>query len=73
LKISQSPQNHPRDTSLFSGTGRGTISNQVRISHGFSFVSVPGQKPGKVKPKRQRGAMVAIGESRGVHPGLLRQ
>src|SRR6218665_1510262 len=48
-------KSHVREISLFTGT----IPNQVRNSQTSRFIV--GSKPGKVKPKRQRGATVVTG------------
>ena len=55
-KISQRPQNHVREISLDTGA----ISNQVRNSKVVLSVSVPGQKLGTVKPRRQQGLKSSV-------------
>src|SRR6218665_133633 len=54
-KLLSAHKSHVRETSLFTGA----IPKSVRNSQTSRFVSVPGQNPGKVKPKKQRGARVA--------------
>src|SRR6218665_2374830 len=54
-KLLSANKSHVREISLFIGA----IPNQVRNSQTSRFVV--GSKPGKVKPRRQRGATVVTG------------
>src|SRR6218665_1983912 len=58
-KLLSAHKSHVRDTSLFTGA----IPNPVRNSQTSRFVSR--SKAGKVKPRRQHGATVAVGDDGG--------
>ena len=58
-KLLSAHKSHVRETSLFTGA----IPNPVRNSQTSRFVAR--SKSGKVKPGRQRGATVAVGDDGG--------
>ena len=60
-KFLSAHKSHVRETSLFTGA----ISNQVRNSQNSSVRFGARSKSGKVKPRRQHGATVAIGDDGG--------
>src|SRR6218665_3987478 len=71
VKLLSAHKSQLRETSLFTVA----ILNQFRNSQTSRFVSVPAArtKSGKVKPRRQRGATVAIGDDGGrvvAHAGV---